>query len=278
VTASATSAAASSSDLSVTYPSDPIPVHPGTSTSFSLLVTNVGPTVLTVEVTAHQVILGDNGQTQFAASADPRFGGTTIEPQEFKLAPRQRRVVLISMIVPKSLTPDDYFLGWLVSPILTSAAVAAVNEVGALVVLDVPGPRHPRLSAEFVGLPSFQWSGNASGVVRVESTGSSTVSFTTNTELSGFVHPKPSIIQDPPHLLPPSLTRDIPVYFSSWLGLGWYTVHTTIVYNLTAQRTGEVTLSTTMILISPYWLILPALVVAAIVTFIIRRRRRLARG
>ncbi len=279
LTASATSAAASSSDLSVTYPPDPIPVVPGSRTSFKLLVTNIGPAPLTVGVTAHQVVLADNGRTRFASGPDPRFSsGTTIEPEQFTLAPGHRRDVLVTVLVPKSLTPDDYFLGWLVSPVLTSPAVAAVNEVGALVVLDVPGPRDPRLSATFVGLPSFKLSGTADGYVQVTSTGTSTVSFTTDTEVSGFVHPSSSVIEEPPRLLPPTLTRDIPVSFSSWLGLGWYTVHSTIVYNVTAQRTGEVALSSTVILIAPYWLALPVLVFAIVAVVAIRRRRRRARA
>jgi len=275
LTASATSAAASSSDLSVTYPSDPILVAPGSTTSFKLLVTNIGHAPLTVVVTAHQVLLADNGRTRFAPGPDPRFAsGTTIKPEQFTLAASHRRDVMVSVFVPKSLTPDDYFLGWLVSPVLTAPAVAAVNEVGALVVLDVPGPRDPRLSASFVGLPSLNFSGTADGYVRVTSTGTSTVSFTTDTEVTGFVHPSPSVIEEPPRLLPPTLTREIPVSFSSWLGLGWYTVHSTIVYNVTAQRTGEVSLSSTVILIAPYWLALPVVVLATIAVVAIRRRRK----
>ena len=43
--------------------------------------------------------------------------------------------------MPTGLTPDDYFWGGGVSPVINSASVAVQNDVGGLVVLDVPGSR-----------------------------------------------------------------------------------------------------------------------------------------
>ena len=65
------------------------------------------------------------------------------------------------------------------------------------------------------------------------------------------------------------------MHWSSWLGLGWYTVHTTLVYDVTPQRTGEVALARTAVVIDPAWLALPVLVAVVIFLWIRRRRRRM---
>jgi uncharacterized membrane protein len=61
------------------------------------------------------------------------------------------------------------------------------------------------------------------------------------------------------------------VHVSSWLGLGWYTFHTTLVYDVTDRTTGEVALSRTVIVVNPLWfLVIPV----AIGLWTWRRRRR----
>ena len=268
-------AASSSSDLAVSYPPDPIPVKPGAQTTFTLRVADVGKNPMTVTISARQVKLSANGQTQFMDAADPLFAGhTQIVPEQMRLKARQARDVTITVDVPANVGANDYFLGFLVSPVVNGAAVRAVNQVGALVVLDVPGPRETGLSASFVHLPHIVWSSSVSASVRARSTGVSTLQFTTTTLVSGHVAPRPPYIMEKAHLLPPGLTWDVPVHWSSWLGLGWYTVHTTLVYNVTPQRTGDVVISRTVIVIDPLWLLLPAGIVAIVGFFIWRRQRK----
>jgi hypothetical protein len=233
---------------------------------------------MTVTISSRQVKLSANGQTQFMDSPDPLFaGGTTIDPEQMHLKARQEREVTITVMVPASVRSNDYFLGFLVSPVITGPALRAVNQVGALVVLDVAGPRQTGLSASFVDLPHVVWSSSVKAFVRAKNTGVSTLQFTTTTLLTGHVAPRPASIWEKAHLLPTGLTWDVPVHWSSWLGLGWYTVRTTLVYNVTPQRTGEVALSRTVVVIDPLWLLLPVLIVAIVGFLIWRRHRRLRR-
>ncbi len=75
-------------------------------------------------------------------------------------------------------------------------------------------------------------------MLRATSVGKSTVAFTTTVDTSGWpAAPKPAYVEVDSQLLPPGLSRDIPVHVSSWLGLGWYTFHTTLVYDRTGNAT-----------------------------------------
>jgi hypothetical protein len=272
----------SSADLFVTSPPGAISVVPGKVATATLTVGNLGRTTLDVEITSERVVLLDNGGTRFAgAGSDPLFAGRIHIPQKFlSLPPRQERNVIISTEVPKGLKPNDYFLGFLVSPVINSASVTVQNDIGALVVLDVPGPRHIKIVASFHGLPAFDFSlsSSASGFVRADNDGTSTVQFTTTTETGGWPSPRDANLEIPARLLPPGLFREFPVHVSSWLGLGWYTIRTTFVYDKTQHSTGEVTISKTVVILNPLWLIvIPA--AGFLVLFRIRRKhhRRSAR-
>jgi hypothetical protein len=126
-----------------------------------------------------------------------------------------------------------------------------------------------------VHLPRLSFSSSHEGAIVVASVGRSTASFTTDTQVGGFPAPKANVVTEPPQLLPPGLTRDEPVRVSSWLGLGWITVHTTLIYNITDSRTGEVTLSRTVFLLDPAWFCLPG--AAGVAAVLIRRHRRMRR-
>ena len=193
-------------DLSVTYPATPLQVQPGALATFPLHIGNTGHSPLTVLVSPRKVLLSENGVTNFASDPDPLFAGLLhIVPARFTLKGRQEKVVTVSLRMPAQLRPDDYFLGFLVSPVITSPSVRAVNDVGALVVLDIPGARAPRLAAWFVHLPHIVWSSSVKAQVRAKSTGVSTLQFTTDTLISGLVAPRPRVIMEPPHLLPRAL-------------------------------------------------------------------------
>ena len=261
-------------DLSVTSPPDPIPATPGTVVTTTLTVGNLGSGPLDVNVITRSVLVLDNGKTRLVAGPDPRFAGRIgIVPDTLSLPARQERTVRVTVNMPTALRPDDYFLGFLVSPVINAPSVSVVNDIGGLVVLDVPGPRDRKLTARYVGLPplDISFSASASGIVRAKSVGTSTLQFSTTNEISGWPSPKPSYLTVPAHLLPPGLTRDLPVHVSSWLGLGWYTFHTTLVYDVTDRTTGEVALSRTVIVVNPLWfLVIPV----AIGLWTWRRRRR----
>jgi hypothetical protein len=272
--------AGAATHLVVTSPAAPVVIAPGRTGATVITVGNPGPRAIDVQVSAAGVKLLNNGSTDFVAGQhDPVFGShVTIAPSHLHLLSGHRATVRVTITAPTTVAPNDYFLGFLVTPIVNGPSVAIVNQIGALVVVDVPGSRDERLAASYVGLPGLAWSSSASGFVQVRSVGRSTVQFTTDSLLTGFPAPKPAVLLEQPQALPAGLTRDEPIHVSSWLGIGWTTIHTTLVYNLTNQRTGQVVLSKTVILINPIWLALPVALVAIVVLLVGRRRRKRARS
>jgi len=264
-----------SSDLSVSSPAAPVVVKAGGLATFKLQIGNVGHDPIDVTLADRRVVLSENGQTFFADTPDPIFAaGVRIVPDRVHLHGRQQKSVTVTVRVPKDIRPDDYFIGILATPVIGPGIIRAVNNVGALVVLNVPGSRSPRLTAQFLNLPRIVFGSSVKGSLRARSTGVSTLQFTTDTQVSGFVAPRPPVTMEPAHLLPPGLYWDVPVRWSSWLGLGWYTVHVTLVYNVTDQRTAAVVLSRTVFVVAPFWFLVPGLIVALVVFLIWRRQRR----
>lgn len=266
----------SASDLFVTSPPTPITAAPGAVAKATLTVGNVGHSLLDVNIIAAAVKLLDNGGTEFLDHPDPLFAGrVSVVPDTLSLPARTERQVNISVRMPSGLQPNDYFLGFLVAPIINSSSVAVVNDIGALVILDIPGPRNRRLTAQILGLSwlNFSFSSSASGILRAKSIGVATLEFYTTIEITGWPAAKPDYLTVPGHLLPPGLYRDAPLHVSSFLGLGWYTFHATLVYDLSAQTTGEVALSRTVIVLNPLWLlVILALILLGL--WIWRRKRR----
>jgi hypothetical protein len=257
-TAPAHAASAPPSDLSVTSPAVPLDATPGATATATLVVGNLAGAPLDVRISTERVQLLDDGKTRFIEGPDPRFAGrVATTPDLLHLSGRQERQVQVSVDIPKALRPDDYFLGCLVSPIVSSSSVRVENDIGVLVVLDVLGPRDRKLMAHYVGPPllNFSLSSSATGLVQAKSVGSATAQFTSTVETTGWPSPRPSYGTEAPHLLPPGLTRDVPVRVSSWLGLGWYTFHVTLVYNLTDKTTDEVAVSRSVIIVNPLWLL-----------------------
>ena len=205
--------------ISVTFPAAPIPIRPGKVTDFQLKVRNDSSHSLAVTVVERSVRLENNGHEMLGIRPDATFGErTSVTPARLLLAVGQERTVRITVRAPSRLAPNDYFVGFLVSPVVTSGNVRVLNDVGAFVVLDVPGPRQRKLTASFVGLPNFAFSSGVSGSIRVKSVGAAAAEFTSTIEYSGFVSPHPRAVELPPELAPPGTYRTIPVHVSSWLG------------------------------------------------------------
>jgi hypothetical protein len=278
--APAQAASTPASDLFVTSPPDPILATPGTVATTTLTVGNIGHNPLNVRIITEEVELLDNGQTRFVEGPDPRFAGRIrIVPNNLSLPARRECTVQVSVNVPRGLPPDNYFLGFLVVPVINAPGLVVQNDIGALVILNVPGRRNPKLTAQYLGLPwmNLSFSDSASGFISAKSVGTSTLEFSTTTEIDGWPAATPNYLTVLPHLLPPGLIRDMPVHVSSWLGLGCYTFHTALVYNLSNRTTAAIALSRTVIVLNPLWL----LVIPAIILFSFwrwnRQRRRKSR-
>lgn len=239
--------------LTVSTPADPLPAQPGQVVRTWLRIGNNGSTPLPVAIAPADVELADNGATRLSPHEDPRFAGRiTLSSDKATVAANSFTEVQIAISVPTTLIPDTYVLGFLVTPTATAAgSVRVVNQVGALIAIDLPGSRDRRLQATFLNPPRFAFTSHPSLVVRARNTGRSALEFTSETTIDGFGTAIPDSIRRAPLLLPAGRYRDVELSWQPKLGVGIYRVHVRLVYHRTQAQTAEQSLAHTVVVLSP---------------------------
>ena len=109
--------------LAVSVPADPGPGE-GRRAWRSTLIRVVNPNdfAVTVTISSRTLALGDDGKVTVGAGPDPRWAGRVRFPRSALRIPAQSyRNVALSIHVPK-LSPDLYFVGFLVTPVARRAA------------------------------------------------------------------------------------------------------------------------------------------------------------
>lgn len=264
--------------LTVSTPADPLPAHPGGVLRTWLRIGNNGTRALPVTITPATVVLEDNGATHLNPQADPRFTGRiTLGTSTATLAANSFTEVPIKIRVPTTLVPDIYVLGFLVTPTVTGGTVRVVNQVGALIAIDLPGSRDRRLEATLLDPTRFALTSHPSLTVRARNVGRSALEFTSETTIDGVGTAIPTNIRRNPLLLPAGRYRDVEVKWHSQLGVGVYRVHVRLVYHRTQSQTVEQSLTYTMLVLSPLALAVLVsllLAIAAALTLWRRRHRR----
>ena len=131
---------------------------PGETAAIPIRVLNPGTSPVTVTVRSEGITLGDNGTTAFSGRPDPLWAGHTTFPPGDITIPAQHFVDLSVVVhMPTQIDPDLYYIGFLVSPIPTvSGEVVVINQIGAFLTIDVPGPRVRALSADLT-TTGFNW-------------------------------------------------------------------------------------------------------------------------
>lgn len=111
-----------------------------------------------VTVKSEGINLGDNGTTAFTGRSDPLWAGRAAFPPGDITIPAQHFVDLSVLVhMPTQIGPDLYYIGFLVSPVPTvSGEVVVINQIGAFLTIDVPGPRVRALSADLT-TTGFNW-------------------------------------------------------------------------------------------------------------------------
>ena len=264
--------------LTVSTPSDPLPAEPGQVVQTWLRIGNNGTHPLPVTITPATVTLGNDGATSLSPNVDPRFADRiTLSATTATVAAGSFTEVQVAISVPTTLVPDTYVLGFLVTPTVTGGSVQVVNQVGSLIVIDLPGSRDRRLEATFLNPPLFAITSHPSFIVRVRNIGRSALEFSSETTIDGFGTADPADIRRKPLLLPAGRYRDVEIKWESQLGAGIYRVDTRVVYHRTQAETAQQSLTHTVVVLSPAALaILGSLLVliAAAVTLWLRHRRR----
>jgi hypothetical protein len=164
--------------LAVSVPPDPVPIKPGSRAKTLVRVVNPNAAPVTVTIASRALSLGDDGKVSVGDGPDPRWdksvkfptGQLTIGAQSFLDVP-------LTIQVPARLSPDLYFIGFLVTPIPTTAgSLQVINRIGSFITVDVPGPRVRKLAASF-HLGGLSFSTRAHGTLRIANTGRAAVRF-----------------------------------------------------------------------------------------------------
>jgi len=265
--------------LAVSVPPDPVPIKSGSRAKTLVRVVNPNDVPVTVTVASRALSLGDNGKVAVGTGRDPRWARSVDFPNGQLTIPAQSYLdVPLTIRVPARLSPDLYFIGFLVTPIPTSSgSLQVINQIGSFVTVDVPGPRVRRLKASF-HVPSLALSGRARGTVRIANTGRAAVRFWGEADTKASPGGSGQQQRFDPSLLPAGRYRYLDVSAKPpWpIGLVTMTVH--LIYpGRTDATTKELTVSKRVLVINPIVVIaLASLLLLLFGVFVVwwRRRRR----
>ena len=261
--------------LAVSVPADPVPARVGGVARTLIRVVNPNDFTVTVVIHSRTLTLGDDGKVSVGSRPDPRWSGRVRFPHDaLRISAQSYRNVPLAIRVPQ-LSPDLYFVGFLVTPVATAGgSITVVNQIGSFLTLDVPGPRL-RLLTGHLHLPSFVLGSKATGEMRVTNLGRASVTMwgendTTSSPGGTFEQERLA-----PSLLPVGRSRSIAVTGKPRWPVGIVTVTTRVTYpGRTAAQTRELVLTSRVIVVSP-WVpaALGGLVAAAAAAWFWRRRR-----
>ena len=239
--------------IAVSVPADPVPARAGGEARTVIRVVNPNDVAVSVLIRSRTLALGDDGKVSIGAGPDPRWAGLVHFPSGALRIPAQGwRDVPLSIRVPR-LSPDLYFVGFLVTPVATAGgSIKVVNQIGSFVTLDVPGPRL-RLLTGHLHLPSLVFGSHADGHVRVTNIGHAAVSLWGENDTTSS--PGGGVDQERlgPSLLPVGRSRSIAVGGTPKWPVGIVTVTTHVTYpGRTASQTRELVLTSRVVVVSPW--------------------------
>jgi hypothetical protein len=241
--------------LAVSVPADPVTVRAGSRTRTLIRVVNPNSVALRVTISGRELTLGDNGKVSVGSSPDPSWRRLVrFPPGELTIPADGYLNVPLTVRVPRRLPPNLYFLGFLVTPVAAQAgSVKVVNQIGAFVTVDVPGPRLRKLVGSFK-LPSLVLGSRATGTLRITNTGKASLRFwgesdTTSSPGGGGVNQ----MRLEPSLLPTGLSRTVTVSGKPHWPIGIVTLTAHVIYSgRTEAETKELTFSKRVVVISPW--------------------------
>jgi len=279
--------------LAVSVPPDAVPLSPGESSRIHIRIINPGATPVTVRVHGEEVILGDNGTTRFTGAPDPNWAGHADFPPGDLAVPSQGFIdEVIGVHMPSYISPDLYYIGFVVTPVATAAgSVVVINQIGAFFIINVPGARDRELAAD-LNVPGFDWgpihigglvlSNQVVGNVNAHNVGPSSVQFFgENDAASAPFSGAPSQQRISRSLLPIGRSRSFQVSALPAFPIDFVTMTVTLTYpDKTESATKQIVITRTMLVIDPLLLLLVVVVLVALIVswrLWARHRRRTKR-
>jgi hypothetical protein len=273
--------------IAVSVPPDAVTLNPGESAAIPIRVVNPGASPVTVTVKSEGFTLGDNGTTAFTGKPDPLWAGRTAFPPGDIAIPAQHFVDLSVIVhMPRQIGPDLYYIGFLVSPIPTvSGSVVVINQIGAFLTIDVPGPRIRALSAD-LSTTGFNWGpihintlvigDHVDGRLTVRNIGSSSVLFFGENDVtSAPISGSPAQQRIGRSLLPIGKSRWFAVAAESAFPIDVVTMTDIVSFpDRTGTGTLQVVRTRTVLVISPWVIVIVGALLAAFGSWRLRARHR----
>ncbi|MDQ1511012.1 MAG: hypothetical protein QOG50_2856 [Actinomycetota bacterium] len=263
--------------LSVSVPAEAASLRPGATGTVPIRVVNSGSTPIAVRITRRGVRFGDEGRVAIAGR-DPMWDGRVDLPASpITISAQSYRNVGVTVHMPARISPDLYFIGFLVTPLPNAAAnLTYVNEIGSYITIDVPGPRTRTLAADFQ-LPRFALTSHVHAKVQIHNVGKAAAMYwgendTTATPGSSA----PSQARLDRSLLPAGRSRTIVVDAKPSFLIAIVTMHVHILYpGRTDAGTTEIVLTKHVLVVQPgAVVVLGAVLFVAGIWYVHRRRKR----
>jgi LPXTG-motif cell wall-anchored protein len=263
--------------LAVSVPSEAAPLGPGATGTIPIRIANPGPVRVTVRISGHGVHFGDQGRVAITGG-DPMWDGRVEFPASpITISAESFRDVGLMVHMPARISPDLYFIGFLVTPLpAASGNINYVNQIGSYVTIDVPGPRTRKLVAD-LHLPGFALTSHVHGQLHVHNVGTAAAMFwgeNDTTATPGSSSPRQGRFAR--SFLPTARSRTIVVDAKPSFLVSIVTMHVRIIYpGRTEAATREIVLTRRILVIQPAALVLlGALLVIVGIWFARRRRKR----
>jgi hypothetical protein len=273
--------------IAVSVPPEPTQIGPGQTSKVHVRVVNPATGPVTVAVTGRGLQFGDNGKLTMTDSPDPQWAGRVDFPAGVLTVPAQGYDdVFLTVRMPEQIDPDLYFIGFVVRPLPTSnGRVELINQIGAFVTIDVPGPRVRQLTADLhvpgfdfgpIHLTNLALGSMTSGQFRVRNIGHAAAQFWGWNETRSSFGGTPTQQRIDKSLLPTGRARSFAISAEPAWPIDVVTMKVYVVYpDKTETATAQIVLSKRMLVINP-WVVVAAgvLFIAIAGWWLLGRRRR----
>jgi LPXTG-motif cell wall-anchored protein len=263
--------------LAVSVPSDAAPLAPGARGTIPIRVVNSGSTPVTVRITGQRIQFADEGRVTIAGR-DPIWEGRVDFPaRPIRVAAQSYRDVGLTVHMPAHISPDLYFVGFLVTPLPDAARnITYIHQVGSYITIDVPGPRTRALTAD-LRLASFALtSRHVHAKLHVHNVGKAAAVFwgeNDTTAMPGSSTPLQARLER--SLLPTGRTRTIVVEAKPSFLVAFVTMHVHIFYpGRTDAGTTEIVLTKRVLVVHPAALVILGIILIGAGIWYRRRRRK----
>lgn len=277
---------ASDGSLTVSWlPQDqPAQIVAGKTTTSSFWVTNTSTAPIDVRIDPAVALPGDDGQLDVQPGQDPRLTSTTFTPNRFTLAPDQTIKVIATIVAPVDLPPGTYLIPALVEPDdpATEGNIQIRRSIVALNTFQLPGPIETNVSTSLAIvdapgslvrtlplLPPVVVGDAGRIVLHVQSDSSAglyayyetiaTLAGVGALTFVGHTEGAPDDIRGAPVLYFPGTSRDHDLDWTAVpLAVGGVSVSATVSFNPDPRTTETETATASFIIVSPWWLVVIA--------------------